>query len=403
MPPSSARPAVAGTSKADTGQADGPADGRTAAVVGLTSPSAALPLASPEPLASPPGPPPSPKPPPPATPPQLSFVRHPLASPPGPPPSPKPPPPPAPPPELRFVRHPHTNCFGLVNGVPHGARIELEKDGRAAPEMASVEQCERGCLELGDRCEGFVWHSARRECWRKGGLHLPACKADWDWDLYRLEVPEPPSPPSPPRPPPRPPGSTAAIIDARFRNGRPSNDLREAGILLHQFDLLEDWDAGRGFAPCHSGWCDGRYDHASFSIINPGSPQTFSTNGGVILVPSARIECSYAADGGTQSQSIGHACSLDTAFPPDRLEDMLRRHAGSGGYNEVVVANSEWDKLPDSVEAIFYIGGSGDYDAARARNAHSAFVREYNTPNLPFLRYTGSGFEDALHSMPHRT
>ena len=305
-----------------------------------------------------------------------------------PPPAPSPPPP-SPPPKLTFVRHPGANCFGFWNGVSHGARVELEEDNRAAPGMDSIEKCERGCLQIGDRCEGFVWHGARRECWRKGGLHLPDCTADMEWDLFRLETPGPPAPPSPPPPPPHPPGSTAAIIDARFRNGRPSNDLREAGILIHQFDNLEDWAAGRGFAPCHSGWCDGQYDHASFSIINPGSPQTFNGNGGVILSPHTQIECSYAADGGTQSQSIGSACSLDRAFPPDRLADMLRYHAGNGGYNEVVVANSEWDKLPYSVEAIFYVN-----DDTQARDAHSAFVREYNTPNLPFLRYTGSGFVD---------
>ena len=26
-------------------------------------------------------------------------------------------------------------------------------------------------------------------------------------------------------------------------------------VLVHQFDELEDFAAGRGWAPCHSGWC----------------------------------------------------------------------------------------------------------------------------------------------------
>ena len=54
--------------------------------------------------------------------------------------------------------------------------------------------------------------------------------------------PLPPAPPAPPRPPPPPPPQpptpavSVADIDWRFQHGRPSNSLREAGVLVHQWD-----------------------------------------------------------------------------------------------------------------------------------------------------------------------
>lgn len=57
----------------------------------------------------------------------------------------------------------------------------------------------------------------------------------------------PPSPHPPPAPPPRPPAPPPIAewdrvrdINERFARGRPSNDLAQAGVILRQFDGLDD-------------------------------------------------------------------------------------------------------------------------------------------------------------------
>ena len=54
----------------------------------------------------------------------------------------------------------------------------------------------------------------------------------------------PPLSPPPPSPPPPPVGHVVDALNAAFLEGRPSNDLSEAGILIHQFDSLDDWNPG---------------------------------------------------------------------------------------------------------------------------------------------------------------
>jgi hypothetical protein len=53
--------------------------------------------------------------------------------------------------------------------------------------------------------------------------------------------PAPPAPPSLPARPPSPPHSplsVAEVLNRRFRNGMPTNDLEAAGVLIHQFDAM---------------------------------------------------------------------------------------------------------------------------------------------------------------------
>lgn len=161
-------------------------------------------------------------------------------------------------------------------------------------------------------------------------------------------------------------------------------------MLLHQFDNTEDWTAGRGWAPCHSGWCAGRIDHLSCSLVNKQHPTVFNGNGGIVLAPFTKIACAFNADGGTQSRSTKDACRLGTAYSPDQLKQALQSQ-GSGRYNEIVVENKAIDlMLPNVVEAIFYMGNAG-----KARAAHRAFLRAYGRTEAqtPLLRYSpGSGF-----------
>ena len=165
-------------------------------------------------------------------------------------------------------------------------------------------------------------------------------------------------------------------------------------MLLHQFDGLEDWEGGdRGYRPCHHGWCAGRYDHVSVSLINKDLSRVFNGAGGIILSPSTRFNCSFPHDGGTQSRGIRDACALGTAYAPHRLkammEEQLRIHKGE--YNEFVVAAKFWDDhLPSVVEAVMYV-----HTKDKALRAHRAFLRDFGrtASQVPLVRYVpGSGF-----------
>ena len=63
--------------------------------------------------------------------------------------------------------------------------------------------------------------------------------------------PAPPLPPLPPGPPPLWPGPLDVVerLNQRFRNGRPSADLASAGVLVHQFDTMDDPDPDGEFKP----------------------------------------------------------------------------------------------------------------------------------------------------------
>ena len=116
-------------------------------------------------------------------------------------------------------------------------------------------------------------------------------------------LPSSPPPHPPTRPPPRPPmppwppqHSSAALLSERFRAGRPTPSLAEAGVLLHQFDDYEDasepWKPGKGNQAANAG------DRMSCSLVLKAAKAfsdripIFSTRGGVVLQPSAnRLLC----------------------------------------------------------------------------------------------------------------
>ena len=70
-------------------------------------------------------------------------------------------------------------------------------------------------------------------------------------------------------------GSAVDRINARFRLGQPSDNVEAAGVLLHQFDDMEDTNAP--WMPCPQfKWCGEFGDRFSASMINarlpPGGP-----------------------------------------------------------------------------------------------------------------------------------
>ena len=75
-------------------------------------------------------------------------------------------------------------------------------------------------------------------------------------DCTFCTMPAPPPPPRPPPSPPPPPPAPATpleLINAMWRDGKPSSTVRESGVLVRQFDALSKVSS---FAPCPEHmWC----------------------------------------------------------------------------------------------------------------------------------------------------
>ena len=120
-------------------------------------------------------------------------------------------------------------------------------------------------------------------------------------------------------PPPsqaEPKGSVVDVLNARFKNGHPTDDLAAAGVLVHQFHNGADSD-WRPWMPCpdtcYGGpcWCSKFNDRFSCSIVSvktlskKGDVGMYSVqNAGFVLRPAAnKVNCAYPADGGSESKS----------------------------------------------------------------------------------------------------
>ena len=172
-------------------------------------------------------------------------------------------------------------------------------------------------------------------------------------------------------------GIVAAAANARFREGRVSNDLSAAGLLLHQLDGLL-LDSGRPSGqPWHS------LDVFSAFLVNSRMPALPSgaiplfneVGAGILLAPGdAQIHCSYHGDGlsglrtcppsfhtgcisgcpdvhgsgwcgvkNLSGRTLREASRLPCAWKPDMLKQMLQAHrrgevllhGSSFRYNEV--------------------------------------------------------------------
>lgn len=172
----------------------------------------------------------------------------------------------------------------------------------------------------------------------------------------------------------------------RYEQGHASADLSVAGVLVHQFDDTEDGD--KPWLPCPPNrWCRDIADRISASLISRKLPYLFKEGGaGMILTPAtAKIRCSYFADGGTlpkrcrrdsppgcvpgccdtkgnpdwcadvrsESQTV-YQC----AFWPKDLGAMLRHHEmRPGSYNEVMVDPSNWGAA--TTQAFYFVKQKG--------------------------------------------
>jgi hypothetical protein len=214
-----------------------------------------------------------------------------------------------------------------------------------------------------------------------------------------------------------------ANINARFFNGRPSNDLGEAGVLIHmddgQTEHGQPWVKAPGHQPepwkvCHLGWCKGA-DHISCSLINAHTPATYGAGMGMLLSPRAtKIACSYASDGGTQGVRQGSVGGCRDRKPCtsqvywgcqfDDLELMMKvqRRLKLDTYNEVIVAKGAWDSaVPELIEAVGWFGASGE---KAAKDMRRRFLEHFGLTRkqVPLVHYRGrtKGFVE-IHEHEH--
>ena len=223
-------------------------------------------------------------------------------------------------------------------------------------------------------------------------------------------------------------------VNRLYDTGHPTNNISEAGLLIHQHDNTERKDEniytpGRKF----------RY-HWATSLINRQMPGLYNHECGVILAPAeARVLCSYYADfvswtEGCSRRGLGqgglrltrrrwidptpvldHEVSQprDIPYPPEQLAEMMNmsvelqqaqlsdyemrmrkavnlrqfRHGGSGEptaerfwlgqYNEVLVDSEHYrSSLPRSIAGVFYVaGGGGETCAIKAHEFLTAHYR----------------------------
>ena len=233
--------------------------------------------------------------------------------------------------------------------------------------------------------------------------------------------PSPPPPPTPPgmpkRPPPPPPspvmpppgGNIADLLNRRFREGQPSNDLDKIGVLVHQFDETEDPDMPwrrcpqfcHGFGqPCGCNFLKDRITGSSLSHDMPKAsdgrsmPIWSKKAGGIIFRPSSnRIFCAFAGDAGTRARICDPPGLSDTCTPGCTGEQSLYKADGTGEYHpwckidKVYKANDVWCDgdpwRPDMVQTM--LEGFGNREKVGNVEPFNEFVfdGEYAERQLP--------------------
>lgn len=264
----------------------------------------------------------------------------------------------------------------------------------------------------------------------------------------RMPAP-PPMPPTIPSPAPPPPnGNVAQRLNERFRRGSVQNDVTTAGVLVHQFDAMDDPN------PDHSPWLPGvshseTGDRISAALINawmqadPGFniPIYSFSLAGVILNPAHnRLLCSYPWDVGSLSRHCWPRGLSDKCIPgcsrhngdtdlwcapgtdrwkvdvpacawrPEQLGEMMKvreevrrdklkppqKMWNDNKYYAELIFDAAYyvDHLPDSIEAVFFLDDNcGDaYDGPKCKNygigARDAIAKHFGLDHkrLPLLK-----------------
>ena len=213
------------------------------------------------------------------------------------------------------------------------------------------------------------------------------------------------------------------MVNARFADGSPSNDLAAAGVLVSSFDLETTHRADEPWRTAQTKSCLSSSGRVSASLIRRGFSNVWSVGqGGFIVNPRlATVRCAYARD--------GHSCRTESgcdpwcasgrrdwfgcAFVPEKISEMLLEQVQSfasvanehqtfgqwqvlgaqqNRYNEVVLAADAWTaSMPSVVEAIFFHERSSDGHKEAARQVHQRFLSAYpelgGERSVPLLSY----------------
>jgi hypothetical protein len=232
--------------------------------------------------------------------------------------------------------------------------------------------------------------------------------------------PPPPFPsPLPQLPPPPPRMITAAALNERFWSGSPSSNLRDAGVLLRQFDGQSDLDGGSPWRPCPTtSWCAQHENFWPSSVINRFVRRLYyQDRAGFALDPQlVTMLCVCQNDCNSNSQARGrrgcasrrccdddvqhcaarntlheewfHHIDHDCSYPPEDLQEALAAQLKRGVpmHNEVVLDNLRIDEhLPSVVLAFFFMS-----EASReaATTMHRRFLDAYGVSDAycPLVR-----------------
>ena len=209
-------------------------------------------------------------------------------------------------------------------------------------------------------------------------------------------------------------------LNKLYKEGRPSNDLTKAGLLIHQHDNTE----GVG-GMVYEANDDDTKDFFATSMVNMDLSGLYNKECGVVVSTSAaEVMCSYYAD--MTSWSTG--CNTDylatsgwhdpkavskireTPFPPNQLEDMMKmsqelqsnktklmnyrtqRQDGDGEpdtgdedfwlghYNEVLIDKAQYvSNLPGSVAALFHVEGGDPEGCSCITQTKAAMIARYGS------------------------
>jgi len=243
------------------------------------------------------------------------------------------------------------------------------------------------------------------------------------------------------------------VISERFRLGNRSNDLAAAGLLVHQFDAMDDPNPdGEPWIPGKGKWDTG--DRISASLVNKnmqpepnGNIPVYSYSlAGIILNPHAnRLLCSYPFDSGSieracNPRGISDQCTpgctpagwtnipavwcegffkdpWPCAWPPDKVDIMMEIRDGYASrgvkpgmkfwddgkfYSELILDQQVYtDGLPYSVSAFFFVPSIclDAYDGPKCQDyaiaAHRNFLVAFNitSAEVPLLRFDTADWE----------
>jgi hypothetical protein len=221
-------------------------------------------------------------------------------------------------------------------------------------------------------------------------------------------------------PPPALPPEALRDLNERFRNGRPSSRMAEAGILIKVVDGMED-ETNAPWHACITGWCSS-VDHVSTSLINRQLPVTYQAvhpelHVAFLLRPDAvTFECAMLEDGGTVMSEAGGCASRPLCpgswcvYPPAQLEQFVRAHLDEGfcataglpcreTYSEIVILKPEWERMLErgGIEAVACLSDDHEHDGCHeARDVWRRYLAAYglSADQVPLVRYRGeAGFE----------